>query len=203
MIEPIPLGYTRHTLMDKIKSHLGEIDTAVEIGTWRGDFANLMCSKLQPNKFYAIDPFALYDGYTDKPDTNEFGNQHNLDKLADRVATRISALLADGNSQLIREMSCNAVKEFADNSVDVVYIDADHKYEPVLADIRAWYPKIKDGGILCGDDYIEGSHIEKFGVIQAVKDFAAEMNLEFAVTNGANPSWVFCKKTENTFFNVL
>lgn len=198
MTQPISLGYTRHTLMDKIKSHLGEIDTAIEIGTWRGDFANLMCSKLKPNKFYAIDPFMLYEGYTDKPDTNEFGNQRNLDMLAERVANRVAGFLPDDRSKLLREMSCNAVKNFADNSVDVVYIDADHKYEPVLADIRAWYPKVKDGGVLCGDDYIEGSHIEKFGVIQAVKDFAQENNLTFAVTNGPNPSWVFCKNT--TFF---
>lgn len=200
MTEPTLLGYTRHTLMDKIKSHLGDIDTAIEIGTWRGDFANLMCSKLQPNKFYAVDPFALYEGYTDKPDVNEFGNQTNLDRLAEQVNKRVANMLPDGRSQLLREMSCNAVKQFADNSVDVVYVDADHKYEPVLADIRAWYAKVKPGGILCGDDYISGSHIEKFGVIEAVKDFAAEMNLQFAVTNGPNPSWVFCKNNENLFF---
>lgn len=200
MTEPVLLGFTRHTLMDKIKSHLGDIDTAIEIGTWRGDFANLMCSKLQPNKFYAIDPFALYEGYTDKPDVNEFGNQANLDRLAEQVKARVAGMLPNGRSQLLREMSCNAVNQFADNSVDVVYVDADHKYEPVLADIRAWYAKVKPGGILCGDDYIEGSHIEKFGVIEAVKDFATEMNLTFAITTGPNPSWAFCKNNENLFF---
>lgn len=200
MTEPVLLGYTRHTLMDKIKSHLGDINTAIEIGTWRGDFANLMCSKLQPDKFYAVDPFMLYEGYTDKPDTNEFGNQTNLDRLAEQVKNRVASMLPEGRSQLLREMSCNAVTQFADNSVDIVYVDADHKYEPVLADIRAWYAKVKPGGILCGDDYIEGSHIEKFGVIEAVKDFAVEMNLTFAVTNGPNPSWVFCKNSENSFF---
>lgn len=200
MTQPIQLGYTRHTLMDKIKSHLGEIDTAIEIGTWRGDFANLMCSKLKPSKFYAIDPFMLYEGYTDKPDTNEFGNQRNLDMLAERVSNRVAGFLPEGRSKLIRDMSCNAVSQFEDNSVDVVYIDADHKYEPVLADIRAWYPKVKDGGILCGDDYIEGSHIEKFGVIQAVNDFASEMGLTFAVTGGPNPTWVFSKGSVGLFF---
>lgn len=200
MTEPVQLGYTRHTLIDKIKSHLGEINTAIEIGTWRGDFANIMCDKLKPNKFYAIDPYMLYEGYTDKPDQNEFANQRNLDMLADRASWRISAMLPEGRSVLLREMSCNAIHQFEDNSLDVVYVDADHKYEPVLADIRAWYAKVKPGGILCGDDYIEGSHIEKFGVIEAVKDFAAEMNLKFAVTNGPNPSWVFCKNNENMFF---
>jgi hypothetical protein len=200
MSTPVTLGYTRHTLMDKIKQHLDSIETAVEIGTWRGDFAQVMCSKLNPTKFYAIDPFALYEGYTDKPDQNEFANQNNLDALAARAADRISKMLPEGRSVMLREMSCNAVHTFANNSLDVVYIDADHKYEPVLADIRAWYNKVKPGGILCGDDYIEGSHIEKFGVIQAVTDFAVEHNLHFAVTNGINPSWVFCKDNKDLFF---
>jgi hypothetical protein len=200
MIEPTQLNYTRHALLDKIKSHLGEINTAIEIGTWRGDFASLMCSKLQPNKFYAVDPFTLYEGYTDKPDVNEFGSQTNLDALAVKVADRVSKMLPDCRSVLLRDLSCNAVNQFDDNSVDVVYVDADHKYEPVLADIRAWYAKVKPGGILCGDDYIEGSHIEKFGVIEAVKDFALENNLQFAVTGGANPTWVFCKNTTGLLF---
>jgi predicted O-methyltransferase YrrM len=200
MNEPVKLGYTRQALMQTIKQHLGKVNTAIEIGTWRGDYAAVMCHQLKPNRFYAVDPFALYEGYTDKPNPTEFANQRNLDILADQVKHKIASMLPEGRSELIRDMSCNAVNQFDDNSVDVVYIDADHKYEPVLADIRAWYAKVKPGGILCGDDYIEGSHIEKFGVIEAVKDFAKENNLKFAVTSGGNPSWVFCKNNENMLF---
>jgi hypothetical protein len=200
MTNSVKLSYTRYVLMDNIKSQLGSIDTAIEIGTWRGDFAQVMCDKLAPDKFYAVDPFALYEGYTDKPNPSEFANQQNLDALAARVADRIGRMLPEGRSQLIRDMSCSVVDTFEDNSEDVVYIDADHKYDPVLADIRAWYPKIKPGGILCGDDYIDGSHVEKFGVIPAVNDFAAEHGLTFAVTSGPNPTWVFCKDDVNRFF---
>jgi SAM-dependent methyltransferase len=194
------LPFTRYALMDKIKSHLGDIETAIEVGTWRGDFAAIMCQKLIPNKFFAIDPFALYEDYTDKPNITEFANQQNLDILAAQVQSRVSKFLPNGRSVLMREMSSDAVDQFEDNSVDVVYIDADHKYDPVLADIRAWYPKVKPGGILCGDDYIDGSHIEKFGVIPAVNDFAAENSLSLGVTVGANPTWVFCKNNQNLFF---
>lgn len=199
MTNPIELNYTRQVLLDEIKKKLGQIEIAIEIGTWRGDFAELMCSKLCPDKFYAIDPFLLYEQYTDKPDINDFANQENLDKLANKVLKRIESMLSNGKSQLIRMKSCDAVHKFADNSVDVVYIDADHKYETVLEDIRAWYPKIKTNGILCGDDYIEGSHIEKFGVIEAVKHFSEEKNLKFAITDGHNPSWLFCKNSNLLF----
>ncbi|WP_298254065.1 class I SAM-dependent methyltransferase [Bradyrhizobium sp.] len=41
---------------------------------------------------------------------------------------------------------------FADRSVDMVFIDADHAYDCVRADILAWRRKVRLGGILCGHD---------------------------------------------------
>lgn len=36
---------------------------------------------------------------------------------------------------------------------DFVFIDAEHLYEYVLADIRNWLPVVEDGGIIAGHDY--------------------------------------------------
>ena len=36
---------------------------------------------------------------------------------------------------------------------DLVYIDGDHTSAAVYADLTAWYPFVKDHGILCGDDW--------------------------------------------------
>jgi hypothetical protein len=48
--------------------------------------------------------------------------------------------------------SAEAVKQFQDKSVDFVYIDGNHDYKYAEEDIRLWYPKVKEGGFLCGDD---------------------------------------------------
>jgi cephalosporin hydroxylase len=44
------------------------------------------------------------------------------------------------------------VKEFKDASLDFVYLDGDHQTDAVVADIDAWKPKIRKGGILAGHD---------------------------------------------------
>ena len=54
----------------------------------------------------------------------------------------------------IKKTSIEAAKDFADGSLDAVYIDAEHDEDSVREDIRVWRPKIKPGGILSGHDWI-------------------------------------------------
>jgi predicted O-methyltransferase YrrM len=60
--------------------------------------------------------------------------------------------------------SVRASKEFSDEFFDLVFIDAGHSFEQVQADIKAWLPKVKEGGILAGHDY----SVDWPGVIRAV-----------------------------------
>lgn len=62
--------------------------------------------------------------------------------------------------------STEVAGRFDDGFFDIVYLDASHDYLSVKADIAAWLPKVKKGGVLCGDDYIRGWD----GVIQAVDE---------------------------------
>lgn len=48
--------------------------------------------------------------------------------------------------------SVDAATRFPDASLDVVWIDADHSYEGAKADIAAWLPKVRAGGVIGGDD---------------------------------------------------
>lgn len=55
----------------------------------------------------------------------------------------------------IRLTSDKAAETFPDNHFDFVFIDGSHDYQSVKLDISYWYPKVKVGGILGGDDYVE------------------------------------------------
>jgi predicted O-methyltransferase YrrM len=37
--------------------------------------------------------------------------------------------------------------------IDYLYVDADHSYASVLADLAAWVPHVRPGGLIVGDDY--------------------------------------------------
>lgn len=84
--------------------------------------------------------------------------------------------------KIYREYTFDAVKHFKNNYFDVVYIDADHSYQGCLRDINNWFPKVKRGRFLLGDDYriYQGRRPGvTFGVIEAVGKFAKENNLKF------------------------
>lgn len=63
-----------------------------------------------------------------------------------------SCALLDKVTLIIRD-SAKAAKLFADNSVQFLMVDGDHSYDGVLRDLRAWWPKMKVGGLMSGDDY--------------------------------------------------
>jgi hypothetical protein len=71
------------------------------------------------------------------------------------------------------------LNNFADCSLDFVYIDAEHDYESVKKQIMDWQPKIKKSGIIGGHDYALG------GVAQAVNEIFGKPDRVYEDT-----SWV-------------
>ena len=61
---------------------------------------------------------------------------------------------AESNPRAIihRKMTTQAVHDFENESLDFIFIDADHSYSAVKADIKLWEPKVKKGGYICGHD---------------------------------------------------
>jgi hypothetical protein len=56
---------------------------------------------------------------------------------------------------------------------DMIFIDASHDEEDVFQDLRSYWPLLRDGGVIFGDDWISGWE----GVIQGVGRFAKDRGL--------------------------
>jgi cephalosporin hydroxylase len=58
-----------------------------------------------------------------------------------------------GNVFYSRGKSLDALAHVKDSDLDFIYVDGDHRYEAVLADIKGWRPKLRDGAVLAGHDW--------------------------------------------------
>lgn len=131
-----------------------------EIGVYKGSFSYTILTAANPSKLYLVDPWKI-DLFEPLGETQE-----SLDKMHNIVVKRFKD---NPEIEILRETSVDAAPRFADNYFDWVYIDGDHTYEGVLQDILTWFPKVKEGGWICGDDYnISKSGEYKDGVILAV-----------------------------------
>jgi predicted O-methyltransferase YrrM len=61
----------------------------------------------------------------------------------------------------IRMASEEAVHLYPDQSLDFVFIDSDHSYEGIKADLQAWYPKMRKGGHIAGHDYVSDDRVKR------------------------------------------
>jgi len=78
---------------------------------------------------------------------------------------------------ILKGLSHEMAEHIPDESLGLVYIDADHSYEGCMRDLESYYNKVVDGGIVAGHDFLNLS----YGVNKAVKQFCEEMKIEINV----------------------
>lgn len=154
-----------------VSSRIREVEaqTVAEVGVAYGYHAEHLLQEFPHIQYYGLDPYA--SGYDptdglDKDVQNLYGGESTpaMDRLFRVVQSKL-AVMYNGRGTLLRMPGENASKVFAPKYFDVAYVDGDHTYEGVLRDLKAWYPLVRSGGILCGDDY------DWAGVKQAVTEF--------------------------------
>ena len=154
-----------------------------EIGVWEGAFARTICDTTGAF-LYAVDPWAPQDGYLEV--------KNNKTRM-DYALAKAKVALAPYRHQIVKATSIEASKKIADRSLDFCYIDGNHLREHVLADIAAWAPKVKVGGILSGHDakvYHNKAFIQDW---DALTSYTAEKQIApwFVFAADSSPSWAW------------
>jgi len=154
------------------KEHFGDKQVVgAEIGVWKGENAREMLKLLNLKCLFLVDAYRDYEGYN-RIDQDDFGKIEAIAK---------KNLKGFNNIAWINDYSFYKTLDFP---LDFVYIDGNHSYEYVLADISNYYPKVRTGGIIAGDD------IETEGVAKAVLEFANNNTLVIRI---AGRSWYIIK----------
>lgn len=125
-----------------------------EVGSWKGDSAARFLRWVQPQRLTLIDPWEHTStaGYEHAMYAGADG-QSGMDRIYESVLARFENEIAQGSVVVRRESSLNAAERWSDEPLDWIYIDGDHTYDAVLADLEAWWRRLKPGGVLSGDDY--------------------------------------------------
>jgi len=164
--------------------------TGVEIGVCEGYFSCYLLENWRGKRLISVDPWKHFEsGYIDGCNVK----QDEMDQIYRRAADRLAVF--GGRSEIWRLLGDEAAAKTPAGSVDFVYIDAQHHYAAVKADLATWYPKVKSGGFLGGHDYMDGMIAEgEFGVKSAVDEFVREHQLRLHVTGESfSPSWFVFK----------
>jgi hypothetical protein len=161
----------------------------VEVGSWMGRSSSYVASLIKTSgkniDFYCVDTWegseehvSLIESLRNKGTTlfDEFKNNIRECELEDYITP-------------IKMESVEAAKQFEDESIDFVHIDAAHDYDNALKDIKSWYPKVKPGGLVTGDDYGWD------GVFRAVNEFFGAENITYYDHDNKNGNvWFYRKK---------
>jgi hypothetical protein len=170
-----------------------QFKVGAEIGVERGKHAFVLCNCIPDLKLYCIDVWEVYEG--------------NLDyaKVIKHYYTEAQGRLSGLNCVFVKKFSMDAVKDFSNESLDFVYIDAAHDFKNVAMDICEWAKKVKPGGIVYGHDF-SSTYNNYVGDVQyVVRAYCGAKNINpWFVIGEENPvgkrskrwgqSWMFVKE---------
>lgn len=172
-IDQLPGWFDYPDVYAEAVKHAANFETLVEVGVGFGKslafLARQAIDAVKKCRVYGIDP-CVDDWDSDRP---TWGANHA--PWARGVGGPYNALVAAMREhapeeleyvRLVRTPSVMAARMFDDASVFFVFVDGSHHYEDVKADLAAWEPKIRKGGIFAGHD-----HNAMFpGVVRAVAE---------------------------------
>ena len=156
----------REVVIEIIETEKAKI--IAEIGVWKSGLAKTILRKCANiiTEYWGIDPWKDYDSYEEFEPNMERYEKTTPEGWENAYFYACRLMYYFPQLHIVRGIPVRAAKLFSPEHFDLVFIDADHRYEGALTDIKTWLPLVKKGGILSGHDY-KPSHP---GVMKAVDE---------------------------------
>lgn len=148
---PYPAGWMSRRELDWLAERGAEAARIVEVGVWMGRSTVALLSRSPDCGLYAVDTWAGVPG-----DPAQEGLYEDPEAAYCAFLANLAAPIALGQVRVMREDSVTAAGRLfteCGQSFDLVFLDGDHSYDAVRADIAAYLPLVRPGGILCGHDF--------------------------------------------------
>ena len=140
-----------------------------EVGVYKAEYTVEFCRA--GLKMYAVDAWQAYEEYNEP--------WHNFQERQDFLYGHAQRTLAPyPDAVFVRKFSMDAVKDFADESLDFVYIDAHHGFKHVTEDIYEWSKKVRKGGVISGHDYFESPRYPMIHVVHVLPAFTKAYRID-------------------------
>eukprot|EP00962_Isochrysis_galbana_P013496 scaffold3822_cov142-Isochrysis_galbana.AAC.8 len=135
-----------------------KMHSSVEIGVLNGGFSQQIL-KHWPSctSYMLVDLWAHQDTYTDNANRDDTTQQYRMEGTLKRLASYGDKI------KVCRNYSTVCALRIPPSSLDFVYVDARHDYKGALADIKAYWPLLRPGGIMAGHDYMYAHEHSKYG----------------------------------------
>ena len=119
-----------------------------EVGVWKGEFAQQILSHCPSiKKYYLLDAWRQLEGWNKPANVSDPAFEQIFAEVLDRTA------FAAAKRVVLRGTTSEVAHQIADKSLDFCYIDGDHTLRGIMIDLIRLYPKMRDGGIIGGDDF--------------------------------------------------
>ena len=134
---------------NKVITH-AQLQRGAEVGVWKGAFAENMLTKAT-----GLTEYILVDPWEHLEDWNKPFNvkQREFDAVYQEAMKRTKNGPHGNKVTVLRGKSHVQAAQVPDESLDFVYIDGDHTLKGIVIDLVTWYPKVKIGGLVSGDDF--------------------------------------------------
>lgn len=179
-----PTFYERADRLDLLRwfASLG-FTKGAEIGVWKGHFSEQMCRTIPGLQLRCVDAWGADPSY------HEAKQAASWSKIRAGAEARLTAL----GCVIDARLSVEAAADVPDGSLDYAYIDANHGFDAVYADLVAWSPKVRVGGVVSGHDYREFPGRPTIQVKAAVDRFVRDRGIrDWAVlSRETNPSFLW------------